>query len=163
MHMNIVDSSIEDVYLDEAVRLTGRCAKTLRRAVQYGQLPRRYVMSPRGPQLVFARAALEQWQRTRRPEADSRRVRRAEAPVDAAMLTRQELMESLSRVARLQATLDENRAAMARLMSGLAQQAATISDAQATIVRLVGRLADVEAGPRQDAASRHVVMPGEES
>jgi hypothetical protein len=161
--MNIVDSSVEDIYLEEAVRLTGRCAKTLRRAVQNGQLPRRYVMSPRGPQLVFARPALEQWRRTRRPETEGRRGRRAEVPVNAATLSQQELMESLSRVVRLQTTLDENRAAMARLMSGLAQQAATISDAQATIVRLVGRLADNEAGARQNASSRHADMPGEES
>ena len=59
--MNITDPSPDDITLQQATALAGCCAKTIRRAVQDGQLPRRYVMSERGPQLVFARADMDRW------------------------------------------------------------------------------------------------------
>ncbi|HWE64684.1 MAG TPA: hypothetical protein VHB98_23465, partial [Chloroflexota bacterium] len=59
--MNITESTAGDVTLQQAATDAGCNAKTIRRAVQDGQLPRRYVMSERGPQLVFTHGDVEQW------------------------------------------------------------------------------------------------------
>src|SRR3954462_874074 len=57
--MNIVDPSPEDVSMQEALQLLNyRSAKTLRGAVQDGNLPRRYIQTARGPALVFRRDEL---------------------------------------------------------------------------------------------------------
>jgi len=59
MRMNIVEPSADHLTLEEAVQLVGLGDKTLRRALQAGELPRCYVVGARGPHLVFLRADVE--------------------------------------------------------------------------------------------------------
>src|SRR5579872_4187161 len=60
--MNIVDRSPDDISITEAAHLAGVVsAKTVRRALADCDLPRRYILTARGPQLVFSRADLERW------------------------------------------------------------------------------------------------------
>jgi predicted DNA-binding transcriptional regulator AlpA len=143
--MNIVEPSAEHLTLDEAVRIVGLGDKTLRRAVQAGELPRRYVVGARGPHLVFLRADVERWLDVRavRTGARGRRSPRRAGVTDAAP-PGQNWAESLAIVTQLQATLEDNGATMASLMARLAQQSSAMAEAQTTITRLVNKLAELE-------------------
>jgi predicted DNA-binding transcriptional regulator AlpA len=147
--MNIVEPSAEHLTLDEAVRIVGLGDKTLRRAVQAGELPRRYVVGARGPHLVFLRADVEKWldERAVRAGARGRRSPRRAGLTDAPALG-QNWAESLAIVTQLQATLEDNGATMASLMARLAQQSSAMVEAQTTITRLVTRLAELEGTSR---------------
>lgn len=99
--MNIVDPSPDDITIRKAAAAARLSEKSLRRAVQAGLLPRRYVYSKHGLQLVFRPGEVERWlteqpvrRRTRTPRTSDRQSAIEEALVDLR-----------TRVASLHATL----------------------------------------------------------
>jgi predicted DNA-binding transcriptional regulator AlpA/uncharacterized coiled-coil protein SlyX len=63
--LHIVESNPDDIVIDEVARKVGCSTKTIRRAVQAGYLPRRYVKGARGLELVFRSSEVERWLATR--------------------------------------------------------------------------------------------------
>jgi predicted DNA-binding transcriptional regulator AlpA/uncharacterized coiled-coil protein SlyX len=63
--LHIVESNPDDIVIDEVARRVGCSTKTIRRAVQAGYLPRRYVKGARGLELVFRSSEVERWLATR--------------------------------------------------------------------------------------------------
>ena len=78
----------DELTLAEAAALAGRSAKTLRRAVSSGQLPRRYTTGPYGPRMVFARADVQRFLGLREAQAQALSHRCAAEPALQAMQTR---------------------------------------------------------------------------
>jgi hypothetical protein len=134
--MNIVDPSPTDITLDEAVRITGRCAKTLRRAAQEGRLPRRYVMGTRGPQLVFDRVEIAQWLAEKQGRAAG--PASAAPPVEAA---------TAERIEDLQRALDRSQAGLERALAVLARQQVLLEELARSVAVLSG-----QAGAPPDGA-----------
>lgn len=152
--MNIVERSTDDLTLDEAVRVAGRCAKTLRRAVQDGQLPRRYAQSPRGPQLVFDRDVLEHWLAGRPGRmADGRRAlhRGLEAlpaaPGGPSAVT--------ARVVELQYALQRGQDNLERALAALGEQQALLAELTQRMTQFTTQAQDAPrtAGPAGDASA----------
>jgi peptidoglycan hydrolase CwlO-like protein len=130
--MDIVQPTAEDISLEEAAAMARVSTKTVRRATGSGLLPRTYVISPRGPRLVFQRDALDRWLATRH------RKPREATPQDRARPGAQdrswrELRES---VAAFQATLESSRQVVARLAAQLQQPDGSAAQAQAALTRL---------------------------
>jgi predicted DNA-binding transcriptional regulator AlpA len=152
MRMNIVEPSADHLTLEEAVQLVGLGDKTLRRALQAGELPRRYVVGARGPHLVFLRSDVEQWMRRRAPRLGAR-GRRANGHREATELmspAAHSWAQSLATIAQLQAALEESRSVMAALMARLNQQSAAMVEAQLTIAHLAARLAELDSATHKD-------------
>jgi predicted DNA-binding transcriptional regulator AlpA len=63
--LHIVESNPDDIVIDEVAKKVGCSTKTIRRAVQAQQLPRRYVKGARGLELVFRTSEVERWLATR--------------------------------------------------------------------------------------------------
>lgn len=139
--MNIVPSTPDDVTLQEAARLAERSTKTLRRAVQDGHLVRRYVLGPRGPQLVFNQTELLTWLGGK--AARRHTVSRGNT---SGALTRQEYTSLVERVAQLHETLDEIGMAVAHLTTKVQEQDMAITTAQVALATLAGRISGLEGG-----------------
>ena len=78
----------DDLTLAEAAALAGRSAKTLRRAVRSGRLPRRYTTGPYGPRIVFARADVQRFLGQREAQVQALSQQPAAEPPPQAMQTR---------------------------------------------------------------------------
>jgi CheY-like chemotaxis protein len=140
--MNIVEPTADDMTLQEAIQIVGcSSAKTLRRAVKAGDLPRRYIMTAHGPQLVFLRADLERWmaQRKRSP-----RGRKAAATAPAASV--QTVL--LGTVRRLLDEASSLHAAVETLAARLEQQDSQLANARGALDRLAALLTDTPGLPR---------------
>ena len=146
--MNNVELSVNDLTLAEAVQIAGLCAKTLRRAAHEGRLPCRYVLSQRGPQLVFERPVLEEWLRTRQEQrlgrwtmaAESRLVphaSRGSAPEERVIELQLALARSQARLERVLVELNRQQI----LLTNLSHQLSQLLDQDATYVS-AGRAAD---------------------
>jgi CheY-like chemotaxis protein len=134
--MNIVEPTSGDVTLNEAIQIAGcASAKTLRRAVKAGELPRRYIVTVHGPQLVFLRADLEHWMAQRKR---SRRRRTAPAPAPAAAV-QTVLLET---VRLLLASSSSLHAAIEALAARLEQQDNQLAYARGALDRLAVLLTD---------------------
>jgi hypothetical protein len=133
--MNIVEPSAEDVTLSAAMDLAGVSDKTLRRAVRAGELPRRYIQTPRGLRLVFRRADLDRWM------AAHTRRRRVVVPPPAPPVIHAALSDV---VLPLLAVLDRAQAAMAVASRQLEQHEQQLSSARTTIDLLIAQLADAD-------------------
>lgn len=136
MYMNISDPHSDDVTLQEVAHHAGCTVKTVRRAIQAGQLSRRYVMSPRGPQLVFTPAEVDAWigERTGR-----RRTRQqpgqgcgGAATADWSRLSEQ--------VAQLQALLAQSCAAITALSAQVVAQHDELAEVRSAVGTLTARL-----------------------
>ena len=147
--MNIVDASAGDITLDEAARLASRSAKTLRRAVQSGTLPRRYVIGERGPQLVFDRVDLDHWLRGR---VGKSRVRRRSKRQHEEPTNQPNWPDFLATVANLQIALNENSAGILQLTIALRDQANAMIDAEKALEHLTVKLDDLEARVSNEGA-----------
>jgi hypothetical protein len=133
--MNIVEPSPEDVTLRAAMDLAGVSDKTLRRAVHAGELPRHYIQTPRGLQLVFRRADLERWM------AAHTRRRRVVVPPPAPPVIHAAVRDA---VLPLIAVLDRAQAAMAAVFRQLERHEQQLASARTTIDRLIAQLADAD-------------------
>jgi peptidoglycan hydrolase CwlO-like protein len=138
--MEFIQPTAEDISLEEAAAIARVSTKTLRRAAASGILPRTYVISERGPRLVFQRDILDRWLATRR-----RKPRRAPATSPNPALRAdhpswQEVRESL---AAFQSTLESSRRAIAGLAAQLQRQDGSVAQAQATLAKLNETLATV--------------------
>ncbi len=116
----------DELTLAEAAALAGRSAKTLRRAVSSGQLPRRYTTGPYGPRMVFARADVQRFLGQREAQVQALSHRRAAEPASQAMQTR-----------LLSATPPDGDEATTELREQVAALLAALS-------AIEGRLADLE-------------------
>lgn len=138
--MNIVEKGSDDITLAAAAALAGRSEKTLRRAVQNGQLLRRYVMTPRGPSLVFHRDELTGWIATLgaggRGKGRHPRARALGADSAFALV--------LDRVSALQQQLQESNARLSGLAEQLQVHDRALGQAQETIVALAERLSEFD-------------------
>jgi hypothetical protein len=144
--MQIVKPTDEDLSLADATRLTGYGAeKTLRRAVRAGELPRRYIMTARGPALVFRRADVERWSAQRRQG----RRQRAAVPTPVPTMTHSAVLDA---VCRMNETLTSSRTAIAGMLRQLEQHEQQLGSARATIDRLRAQLAHADAPARQDGS-----------
>jgi hypothetical protein len=133
----IVEQTDQDLTLEQAAALARRSPKTLRRAVHSGDLPRRYVLGPRGPQLVFDDGTLRTWIAARMPigqEAASYEPARTRGETG-------DVAELVSTVSQLQRALQENRSVLAQLAARLRDQDGTVLQAQSTIDQLARQLA----------------------
>jgi hypothetical protein len=163
--VNIVEATIADVSLEEATQIAGVSGKTLRRAMRQGELPRRYILTLHGPQLVFARAQLEGW-RARRT-APGRRQRHAPAAPRPTSIAVQTAVSDALR--HLQRALRQSQTALRNMASQLEQQEQQLSITRATLEQLVAQVTAVEAsGPsaapvvhRDITTSRTRCMEGE--
>jgi hypothetical protein len=155
MHMNISDPRQDDVTLQEVAQHAGCTVKTVRRAIQAGQLSRRYVMSARGPQLVFTPAEVEQWLGDR-----VGRRRAGHQPAQARGGASQADWAQLSeRVMQLHTALLESRTTMAAISAKLSEQDAILVEARDALATLAVRLDAVEA--RLPAAAQPSAMAGD--
>jgi hypothetical protein len=144
--MNIVELSEDDIMLEEAARMANRSTKTVRRAVQDGLLPRRYVMGPRGPQLVFQRPELDRWLEVR-----SRRSSDGSESGGRGGASREDWAAFRSVVLQLHNTLEESRASIAHIGTRLHDQHEALSQTQASISALAERLSALEMLAREDS------------
>jgi hypothetical protein len=153
--MDIVEPSADDVGIRDAMALAGVSAKTLRRAVHAGELPRRYSPGEHGLQLVFPRAAVERW------SAAHRRRRRAAAPPSPAPAA---VMHSavLDAVWRMNASLTRSRAAMADVSRQLEQHEQHLTSARLLLDRLTVQLASAgrDAAQQQDSGTTAAEVKG---
>lgn len=122
--MEIVENTPNDLTVHDVARLAGRSVKTVRRAVHAGQLPMRYVLGLRGPQLVFLPEEIEHWQLKR---TDGRRKPRA------ARKRRTGSARGSGATAALRAALEEQRAIIDQLSAKLGDQEIRLSRLQAMI------------------------------
>lgn len=136
--MDIVQRATDDLTLREAVALTGLGAKTIRRAVRAGTLPRRYSACLQGLQLVIARPALEQWLRDASPRRQARRT--SGDPHTASLLPAGLLAEMSAAAIVSAATLKE-------LARAVKREAATVTALQKQIAALQQRLAALDHPP----------------
>jgi hypothetical protein len=144
--MNIVELSEDDIMLEQAAQMANRSTKTVRRAVQDGLLPRRYVMGPRGPQLVFRRPELDRWLEVR-----SRRGSDGAEGSGRGGASREDWAAFRSVVLQLRNTLEESRASIAHIASRLHDQNEALSQTQASVGALEERLTALEALAREEA------------
>jgi len=155
--MEIVQPTTEDISLEEAAVLARVSTKTLRRAAAAGILPRTYVISERGPRLVFQRDLFDQWLAARR-----RKPRRA--PTSSPGLAQpaghraswEEVRES---VVAFQSTLESSRQAIDQLATQLQRQDSSAAQAQATLAKLHETLAAVNKRLESQAAALPPVSP----
>ena len=155
--MNIVEPSDEDLTLIEAVQVIGLGAKTLRRAVQDSYLPRRYALGPRGPQLVFARAALTQWMNARHERLRSQRVA-ALATTASASAEWRETAASV-RVTQLSQALEQSQATLERAVAALDRQQALVAELARTVTTLMLARGDAAAATRSTIRQGDEVAP----
>ena len=146
----IVDPSPDDITLQQAAFMAGCNAKTLRRAVQSGILPRHYLMSQHGPQLVFQHRQVEEWMSRRRRERPSTRQ------LERSPESTEEWPELAELLAGLQARLGESQAMIAQLHARIEDQDRLIDRAQSTIAALTRAfqrqgVANAPAEPDSDA------------
>ena len=153
--MDIVDSSPDHLNLHVASRLAGCSTKTLRRAIQDGHFPRHYVLSPRGPQLVFRRQDLEHWVAERgaksrmQPRARGKRSPRG-----------RDWDEISAHISDLQATLTASRDILATLRVKLQEQDQVIANTQQLVFTLTARLSSVpHYDPTPETALETLVTP----
>ncbi len=134
--MNVVELSPDDITMQEAAARSGFCEKTLRRAVQRGQLPRRYTHSAHGPQLVFGLVDLDRWlaQRPHRPYGPGLRQHRP------ALAAEPSLAEIRRTVVHMQASLDNNHMAIMQLARQVQSQVNVLHEMQAAIALLATQL-----------------------
>jgi septal ring factor EnvC (AmiA/AmiB activator) len=134
--------------------LAGVSDQLIRRALQRGELPRRYVQTTCGLQLVFQRAALQRWIAGRRAP---RRRRAAVRVMPAPAVLPVTLLDALQQLGR---TLAQAQAAMANVSAQLAQQQDQLTGLGEAISGLAAQLAALEAAadarsPRAVCADRH--------
>jgi hypothetical protein len=134
--MTIIEPSPEHITIKEATRLAGVSDKLIRRALQRGVLPRRYVLTGRGPQLVFTRGELERW----RAHCATRRRNVATAPEPAA--DHAKLVDALGRLER---TLAQSQAGLVDLSAQLAQQHDELTGVRTAIGCLAALIAALAA------------------
>ena len=142
----IVERADQDLTLEEAAWLAGRSAKTLRRAVHSGGLPRRYVLGPRGPQLMFEQPALRSWIATLVP-AGRATISRDGAHSRAAP---RDIARMIATLAQLHRALQDNQAMLAQLAARLRDQEGTMVQAQLIIDYLVRKLGERRANGAAD-------------
>jgi hypothetical protein len=130
--MTIIDPSPDHITIKEATRLAGVSDKLIRRALRRGMLPRRYVLTARGPQLVFTRGDLERW----RAQYTTRRRQGEAAPEPAA--AHAALLDALW---RLEHTLAQSQAGLVDLSAQLAQQQDELVGVRAAIGSLAAAMA----------------------
>jgi predicted DNA-binding transcriptional regulator AlpA len=136
--VNFVDPSPDDLTPEEAARIAGVSARTLRRAIRRGALPRRYVIGPRGWQLVFRRKELDPWCAERALQQRGRRyVRQASRGPVALGDLRAEL-------ATLRKRIDDSRASRRQLAALLETQEQILAEVQEALSRLAVMLARPE-------------------
>jgi hypothetical protein len=137
--MHIVDARPGDISLHEIAGRADCAEKTVRRAIAAGELPRRYVVSPRGPQLVFSPAEVKQWLEVRSNRHQRRSAAGAGTPndVDVAAMAR--------RLAEIGALAQEQMATIGALQAEQFARDRTLADVRATIVGLAARLNALEA------------------
>jgi hypothetical protein len=136
--MTNIERSPEDITIRDAMRLAGVSDQLLRRALQRGELPRRYVQTARGLQLVFQRAALQRWIAGRRAPRRRRAVVRVMPTPAVSPVT---LLDALRQLGR---ALTEALAAMADLSVQLAQQQDQLTDLCKAIAGLAAPLSVLE-------------------
>jgi Helix-turn-helix domain len=135
--MNFVESCPGDLSVQDVARLAGRSVKTVRRAVHAGQLPMRYVLGLRGPQLVFQPEEIERWhgQRIAAGVASTRSGRhRSRRPA-------RRKTSSIPKAAMLLALAEEQRSMVAFLTERLSYQEVRIDTAQQMLAELSAQLA----------------------
>jgi predicted DNA-binding transcriptional regulator AlpA len=148
--VNIVEPSSEYLTIAQALQLaSGVSDKMLRRALQQGELPRRYVMVARGPQLVFTRAELDQWLARRKQP----RRRAGASPAPTPTVVPGTLLDTIR---QLQAAVTTSQAAMAALAEQLAQHNDSAIGVKEALDSLAAQLASVEHGDGDGSPSSPV-------
>ncbi|MDB5057549.1 MAG: hypothetical protein JWO59_1021 [Chloroflexi bacterium] len=135
--MEIVDACPNDLTVQDVARIAGRSVKTVRRAVHAGQLPMRYVLGLRGPQLVFQPEEIERWQVQRTSGATLAKAGRKRQRGGS-----RKLPGVAPKVAALVALLEEQKSTISYLTERLAEQEARLDKASALLAELVSRLGD---------------------
>jgi predicted DNA-binding transcriptional regulator AlpA len=132
--MEIREPSYDDLSVRDVLVFAGVSDKTLRRAVRAGELPRRYILGARGPQLVFRRVDVERWlaAHTRRRPRHADVTPSALARVDATLL---DILRPLH------AALIRSQEAMADVCAQLEKQAQQVAVARAVIDGLAAQIA----------------------
>jgi Helix-turn-helix domain len=136
--MEIVDSSPTDLTVEDAARIAGRSVKTVRRAVHAGQLPMRYVLGLRGPQLVFQPFEIARWQAGRSSTGDAR-AKTVSRPRPTQPRTRSGRVPG---VEALLATVEKMGATVAALSKRLADQECKLDSAHSLLSELAHRIED---------------------
>jgi len=137
--MEIITATSEQITLEEMAALADCNPKTIRRAVGVGSLPRHYVSSARGPQLVFQPDDVQRWLEERRGRHQGRRAhprRPTGAPPWASLH---------SDLERLHSTMGENQRMITALLDRLTTQLGALSELQASTADLARRLAELQA------------------
>lgn len=142
--MTIIEALPEHLDIAASAALAGCSTKTIRRAVADEHLPRRYVMGPRGPQLVFLREELEAWaarparrhRSTRPANGHARWVDDGPLSADSATLTEQ--------IAHLQGVVDLTYEMIRRLSDHIEEQDSTLAASRAAIERMANAFARLE-------------------
>jgi hypothetical protein len=130
--MTIIEPSPELITIKEAMHLSRVSDKLIRRALQRGALPRRYVLTARGPQLVFTRGELACW----RAQYTTRRRTVEAAPELAA--GHAALLDALR---RLEGTFVQSHTGLVDLCAQLAQQQEELNGVRAAIGSLAASIA----------------------
>lgn len=151
----IVERSDHDLTLDEAAYLAGRSPKTLRRAVRSGELPRRYILGPRGPQLVFESAALRAWISARIPFGHTPAAHHE----PHAQVGTGDVAHLVATVAQLHRALADNRTMLAQLAIRLRDQDGTVAQTQVTIAHLARKLAESAASGTPNSVRKGASAP----
>jgi hypothetical protein len=144
--MNIVDSCPEHISVRALAARAGCTAKTVRRAISMGALPRRYAASVHGPALVFLPAEAERWlaARTTHPGRGRRAVRPPGLP-DAHTAHARQAHAVAGKLARLEAKQRAVAAVFVMLETAQAEQyqaIATLSVAFDALAEHVRALAE---------------------
>jgi uncharacterized coiled-coil protein SlyX/predicted DNA-binding transcriptional regulator AlpA len=134
--LHIVESNPDDIVIDDVASRVGCSTKTIRRAVQAGYLPRRYVKGARGLELVFRTSEVERWLATRHHRLGS-----SANGQDAAASTGASLNLQL-REAR--AILEARQDAVDRLSRGLLEAQQSLDKLSQQLDALAGKLTGIE-------------------
>jgi hypothetical protein len=146
--MHIVDPRPDYLLLRDLVARAGCTAKTVRRAVRLGELPRRYAVGKHGPQLVFMPAEVERWLKT--SDAHPRRGRgfgRLQRTLNA-----RQAGAVAGQLARLQAEHRTTVAAVSSMETAQAERDRALTAMSVALAALAERVCALE---RQRAGSKY--------
>jgi len=159
----------DELTLAEAAALAGRSAKTLRRAVSSGQLPRRYTTGPYGPRMVFARADVQRFLGQREAQVQALSHQRAAEPPrqatrtsppsatseanDAITQLREQVAALLAATAAIEQRLAALEGRLDRDPNSAGEPALAPREVEDRLGRLVQRVARLEQGSASPGAT----------
>ncbi len=145
--LHIVESNPDDIVIDEVAKQVGCSTKTIRRAVQAGYLPRRYVKGARGLELVFRASEVERWLATRHQRSGSSTANGLDgSDAESVSLTLQ-LREARSMLEARQDAVDRLSRGLLEAeqsLDKLSQQLDTLASKLTGVEEILDRVAPVE-------------------